>query len=208
MLTLHSGIVVCVGIIGCLFAGWLQVSSRAVEPTSPAAVVVALPTNAQGFYNSEAMLPVTIQGVDGQAIFSYQFTVRFDPAVLAALGVSMENSVSTGWSVAENHQTPGEWQVAAFNTTPLTNSGRLLTLHFTVVGHPPLQTAVTWQRLLINEGQPAGQVVDGTFRVDAGAGATVTPTPTLSPVPTTVTPPPRATVRPPDRTLYLPLIRR
>jgi hypothetical protein len=68
-----------------------------------------------------------------------------------------------------------------------------------------MQSAMTWQTLLFNEGDPPAQVEDGTFQVVAET-ITVTPTPTL--LPPTVTPPPRATTNPPQRAGYLPIVRR
>lgn len=205
MSSLCKTVVVCVSFIGCLLGFLSQAGSQTVEQAG--AVVVALPTDAHSPHNSRVMLPVTIQGVGEQPIFSYQFTVRFDPAVLSALGVSVENTVSTGWSIAANHQTPGEMTVGAFHPTPLTGNGRLLTLLFAVVGEPARQTAVTWHTLLLNEGQPPVQVVDGSFQVDTAATATATPTPTL-PLATPTIAPPRATTSPPQRAGYLPIIRR
>jgi hypothetical protein len=205
MKRLHKGIVVCVSVIGCLLGFLPPADSRAVAQPRLAPVIVALPPNAQGVHNSQVLLPVTLQNVDARAIFAYQFTIRFDPAVLTALDVSTTNTLSAAWSIAENHQTPGELTVAAFHTTPLVSSGRLLTLRFTVVGQPTMQSAMTWQTLLFNEGDPPAQVEDGTFQV-AAETITVTPTPTL--LPPTVTPPPRATTNPPQRAGYLPIVRR
>ena len=209
---LHKGIVVCVSVIGCLLSFLPPADSRAVAQPQLTPVVVALPPTAQGGHNSQVMLPVTLQNVDERAIFAYQFTIRFDPSVLAALGVSTTNTLSAAWSIAENHQTPWELTVAAFHTTPLVSSGHLLTLRFTVVGQPTMQSAMTWQTLLFNEGDPPVQVEDGIFQV-AAATVTVTPTPTLLPptptlLPPTVTPPPRATANPPQRASYLPIVRR
>lgn len=190
------------GIVWCL--SWRLPPLQAADGHGAFPLVVQLPTNASGAPGSQVMLPVMLQGVPDQAVFSYQFTVRFDPLVLTGLGVNTANSLSAGWSIVDNHQTPGELHVAAFHTTPLAGSGRLLNLTFTVMGQASMQTALTWHTLLFNEGQPAAQADNGLFQVAAG---TATPIPPSTPIPT-ATPPPRITTVPAQRASYLPFIQK
>lgn len=187
-------VMTCIGI----GLGWLCTLSQSQAADQPAtsASGVRLPTNAVGSPNSQVVIPVMVQGLTDALVFSYQFTVRFDPLILSGVGVSTTNSLSAGWALAENHQNAGEIQVAAFHTTPLAGEGRLLDLIFIVSGQPATQTALTWHTPLFNESIVQG--FDGRFLVTTAITATPIPAPTATLAP-------RSTTVPAQRG-YLPLI--
>ena len=156
---------------------------------------VWIPLDLAGPIGAQVALPISVTaGVGEQDILAYQFRLTFDPAVLEPLSVSTADSLSAGWTVVENHSTPGQWQIAAYGAQPLAGSGRLLALTFLVTDsvtepltEPLTETASTTTDLLLhefvfNEGSPAAVVQPGRFTAQALTlagnifyGATTTP---------------------------------
>ena len=132
--------------------------------TNPNAAAVTLPTAATGTPGGMVTVPVQLSAaVTGQGIVAYEFRLTFDPAVLTPANVTTAGTLSDGWNLTVNTNTPGALQVVAFNTTPLVGSGTLLNLLFNVVGPRGTSTALTWTNFVFNEGEPAAQTSDGFF---------------------------------------------
>ena len=142
----------------------LTPSPSPTPTTNPNAVAVTLPTNATGAPGGTVTVPVQLSAaVTGQGIVAYEFRLTFDPAVLTPANVTTAGTLSDGWNLTVNINTPGALQVVAFNTTPLVGSGTLLNLLFNVVGPRGTSTALTWTNFVFNEGEPAAQTSDGFF---------------------------------------------
>lgn len=143
------------------------------SPTqSSTGVLVTLPTTATGTPGNQITIPVLLpNSVSGQAIIAYEFRLTFAPTVLTFANVTTAGTLSEGWTLTINSNTPGAVQVVAFNTTPLAGSGPLVDLVFNVVGPRGATSALTWTDFVFNEGEPAVQPRDGFF---AGAPVPVT----------------------------------
>lgn len=108
-------------------------------------------------------VPITISGAQDKGIISYEFDLRYDPSVIlpATNAVSLARTVSRGFSVAFNSTEPGLLRVAVYGAIPVNADGALINLRFTSVGAAGSVSPLTWERVLINEGDPAVITVDG-----------------------------------------------
>lgn len=108
-------------------------------------------------------VPISIENAKDKGIISYEFDLRYDPSVIlpTANPVSLVGTVGRGFSVAFNSAEPGLLRVAVYGATPLNSDGRLITLRFTAVGTTRSVSPLTWDRVMINEGDPAAIPVDG-----------------------------------------------
>ena len=138
-----------------------------VTPTSTplAGVGVAAPTSASGIVGSEVLLPIRLfNSANGAALLGYEFQLQYNPAVLQSVGLSTTNTVSAGWQVIANSDTPGQLRVAGYGVTPLSGDGILLNLRFQVTQTVNLTSALTFGYFRWNEGQPAAATQVGDFR--------------------------------------------
>lgn len=118
------------------------------KPISIAAATISASTN------SEITLPIDIGDTTGKGILSYEFDLRYDPAVLvpAINPADLAGTISEGYSVTVNSNEPGLLRVVAFGTQPITGEGRLIKLRFGVIGAAGSFSDLTWQRVGLNEG--------------------------------------------------------
>lgn len=137
-----------------------------------ATISVALPANSSSSKGTTVLIPITVGDTTGADIFSYDFTVTFDPNVLqpadAAFDTTGTISGAAGFSITPNTGTAGQITVSAFGTQPLSGSGTLLNLRFNVVGTAAATTgatALTFRSFVFNEGNPAARTTDGNFIV-------------------------------------------
>jgi uncharacterized delta-60 repeat protein len=122
--------------------------------------------------NAEITIPVTIRGVVvNKGIISYEFDLRYDPSVIQpqADPVGLAGTASRGFSFASNAEEAGLLRVAVFGTMPLDGDGLLLNLKFTAVGAPGTVSPLTWERLMLNEGDPQAIAAAGQVRLSAAA---------------------------------------
>ena len=113
-------------------------------------------------------IPVSIKFSRGSAaIQAYQFDLLFDPNVLVAESSPLETdaTLSSGLATVSNVSTPGRLRVAVYGSRVVADSGTLINLRFRVVGSPGSASKLTWQSLLLNEGQPAVDTKGGSVIV-------------------------------------------
>jgi len=98
-------------------------------------------------------IPVSVSGLAGKGIISYEFDLRYDPAVIMPRvnPVSLDGTVSKAFWVAYNASEPGLLRVAVFGTTPINDGGTLLNLRFESVGTIGSYSPLTWERVVFNE---------------------------------------------------------
>lgn len=108
-------------------------------------------------------VPVKIENAMNKGIISYEFDLRYDPSVIlpTANPVSFGHTVSRGFSVAFNSTEPGLLRVAIYGAIPLKADGGLVNLRFQAVGPAGSVSPLIWERMMLNEGDPAAIPVDG-----------------------------------------------
>ena len=119
----------------------------------------------------EVIVPVSVAGAADKGIISYEFDLRYDPSVIQpqANAVEIANTVSSRLLVVTNAETAGLLRVVMYGPTPLDGSGVLLNLRFTAVGAPGSVSPLTWERFVLNEGDPRVVVTDGQVELSAAA---------------------------------------
>ncbi len=124
--------------------------------------------------NGEVVIPVTIQGAANKGIISYQFDLRYDPAVIQPTDntVQLRGTVSRGMTTIVNAIQPGLLRVVVYGPIEIGDSGVLLRLHFTAVGYPGTVSPLTWENVLFNEGDPHVLAADGRVEIST-AGTTI-----------------------------------
>jgi hypothetical protein len=108
-------------------------------------------------------VPIKIENGKNKGIISYEFDLRYDPSVIlpSADPVSLAKTVSRSFSVAFNSSEPGLLKVAVYGTVPVNADGALINLTFNAVGAERSVSPLTWERVMVNEGDPAAITVDG-----------------------------------------------
>ncbi len=116
---------------------------------------------------SDVVVPVNVSGAGNKGIISYQFDLKYDPAVIQpqANAVTVANTVSNRLFVVTNTSTPGLMKVAVFGATPITDAGVLLNLHFTAVGSAFDVSGLTFENFMFNEGSIRTNIVNGEVRL-------------------------------------------
>ena len=113
--------------------------------------------------DGEIVIPINVQGAANKGIVSYEFDLRYDPAVIQPMAnpVELTGTVSSSLNAVANAESRGLLRVAVYGTMPLDSNGVLLNLRFTAVGLPGTTSQLTWERMLFNEGTPGTLATDG-----------------------------------------------
>jgi len=121
--------------------------------------------------DGEVLIPVNVQGVATKGIIAYEFDLRYDPSVIQpqANPVDIAGTVSSKLSFATNPDEPGLLRVAVYGALPIDSNGLLLNLRFTAVGAPGSVSPLTWERIMLNEGDPKTMAGDGQVELSAAA---------------------------------------
>ncbi len=121
--------------------------------------------------DSEIIIPVSIQGAANKGVIAYEFDLRYDPAVIQPLAqpVDLVGTVSSRLSAVANATEPGLLRVAVYGAMPISDNGLLMNLRFTAVGAPGSVSPLTWERLMLNDGDPQTLVTDGQVELSAAA---------------------------------------
>ncbi len=98
-------------------------------------------------------------------INAWTMTLTFSETVLSPVGIVQADTLSDGWNVLAITNTPGEMVLDATSTTPITRSGRLISLTFDVTGGTGSTTNLHISDLRFNDGDPPATLYDGSFSV-------------------------------------------
>ena len=142
------------------------------------------------------LVPITVGDTTGLSIWSYDFQVDFDPAVVQPASpafcidpfgggacVNSSTTLSNYWSVGPNVNNPGHMIISGFYSADLTGSGTLINLVFNVVGTAGQSTALTFasytdpnsfvhQKFVFNDSDQS--VTNGSITVGSSISGTVT----------------------------------
>ena len=107
--------------------------------------------------DKEIIVPIAVQNVANKGIIAYEFDLRYDPAVIQpqADPVDLAGTVSRGLISITNIIEPGLLRVVMYGPMPIAENGVLLNLRFTAVGTSGTASALTWERIIFNEDEPA-----------------------------------------------------
>src|SRR5205085_2874623 len=85
---------------------------------------------------NEVIVPVSVQGIAGKGIISYEFDLRYDASVIQpqANPVDVAGTVSRGLSTVFNSDEPGLLRVAVYGPVAIDKDGLLMNLRFEAVG--------------------------------------------------------------------------
>lgn len=143
---------------------WKVENDNRSETDKPITVTVQhLATAAE----KDIVVPVNVQGVAGKEVISYEFDLRYDPSVVQprAEPVDVSGTISRGLSVVTNATEPGLLRVVVYGAVPISGDGVLLNLRFTAVGRAGSGSALTWERIMFNEGETTVTVTDGMIEI-------------------------------------------
>ena len=110
-------------------------------------------------------IAVHTSDMTGKDIYSVGMTITYDPAVLAADGIEVENTLVENWGTPEIQLSSGEIVVGVAGVNPLEGSGHLINIVFIVTGSEGQTTPLTFSDVLLNEGSPVANTDDGFFTV-------------------------------------------
>lgn len=155
--------------MGEVTGNWTNTGARpAVGPLRSTAVTAPRLTTPAG---REVIVPISIDGAAEKGIISYEFELRYDPAVILPQSdvIEFAGTLSRRLSFAVNANEPGLLRVAVYGATALDGSGILLNLKFKAVGLPGTMTTLKWERIMLNEGDPATTAIDGQVMISPAA---------------------------------------
>ena len=131
----------------------------------PAGVSIGKLTASQG---QTLAIPVTLTLPAGTpSLRAYQFELSYDPNVVIPDGAGADgtNTLSSSFAVVTNPSTPGRLRIAVFGSGSISASGTLLNVRFRVVGGRSSASTLAFAGLLLNEGNPAATVSNGSISV-------------------------------------------
>ena len=125
--------------------------------------IVRVPDDAGGGPGTTLVVPISATNVNG--VESADLWLFFNAAVLDATSVS-KTALTNDMTLNYNLSPPGEVRISLFTAgAPLSGSGDLATVSFTVVGPLGDATPLNLTRGQFNEGTPSTLLDDGLFRV-------------------------------------------
>jgi len=157
-------------LIGDVTGNWVPGSARSVvSKQGQSAVFVNLPKVVTT--NNNITIPVTIQGAAKKGIISYEFDLRYDPAVIQPQEdpVDVAGTASRGLFAVANAEEQGLLRVVVYGPMPIDRDGVLLNLRFNALGMAGSVSALTFERITFNEGDPAALATDGQVELSAAA---------------------------------------
>ncbi len=140
------------GLLLLLVAGGLAVPDAEAQPTVRVPDTTIAPSET-------VQVPIRADGLAGREVLSWQFDLRYDPAVLDTVTVGARGTLAEGRRMTANTTRPGRLSVAVAGTAPVTSGGRLVVLRLR--GGRAGTTAVAWEAMQFNEGPPAARTHDG-----------------------------------------------
>jgi hypothetical protein len=160
-------------LIGDVSGNWSNTGARpAVSPQlaagrGPERTVALNISNLAAAAGKEIIIPIRVDGAVGKGIISYEFDLRYDPAVIQPQTdpVDVARTVSRGLTAVSSAKEPGLLRVAVYGPMPIDGNGVLLYLRFTAVGAIGSVSPIVWERVMFNEGDPRVIATDGSLKI-------------------------------------------
>ena len=158
-------------LMGEVTGNWTDTGARpspeSVSEKMPTVTAPQLVTPADG----EVVIPVSVDGVIDKGVISYEFDLRYDPSVIQPQKnpVELTGSVSSRLSAVANADESGILRVAVYGAEAINENGVLLNLKFTAIGAPGAVSPLTWDKIMLNEGEPLTTAAFGQVELSADA---------------------------------------
>jgi len=119
---------------------------------------------------AEVSIPISISDMSGLGVVAYQFTINFSSEYLVLNSVTTTNCITNSWSNLSVNVSSSSVVIWHSGTEPLSGSGNLLNLEFSVNSNatPGATTEISITDILINEGNPEFNSFDGAYSVFPG----------------------------------------
>jgi hypothetical protein len=144
-------------LMGDVSGDWTPPTLRPLEsstrPMPWEAALVSLP-GTKASPGETVTLPLRIVNTGGEAVSSYQFTLRYDPAVVrpAEIAASLEGTMSESMSLTWYSPIPGVLNIVVYSAFPVTGDGTYLNLMLTAAGEPGSSTPIIVSGFRLNDG--------------------------------------------------------
>jgi len=163
-------------LMGDVSANWNSPTSlpgRSANSSGPERSVVVNAPTLLTQEDGDIIIPVKIQNAAGKGIISYEFDLRYDPSVIQPQSdpVSLNRTVSRGLSAVSNASEPGMLRVTVFGPAAIDVDGTLLNLRFTAVGASGSVSPLTWERMVLNEGDPRAIFTNGRVEISSASSS-------------------------------------
>lgn len=126
------------------------------------AAQVSLPNTGGGVGN---VVTVPVNAANIQGLLAADLTITYDPLILSAQSATT-GSLTAGWFIASNLNTPGEILISMGSPASVDGSGTLATIDFEVIGAPGSTSALTITYSWLNDGAITVETTAGLFSVD------------------------------------------
>lgn len=127
-------------------------------------VQVTVP-NTSGGSGTTVSIPIQVNDVSGKGVYSYGLKFTYNQSVIQSTGASSSGTISSSWGAPTYTIGSGLITVAAAGSSPLSGSGSLVFISFSVVGSAGSSSALHFSEMKFNEGTPGASKTDGTFTV-------------------------------------------
>jgi Cadherin-like/Bacterial Ig domain/Cohesin domain/Secretion system C-terminal sorting domain len=135
-----------------------------VTVTEAVSIFVTLP-NIEGIAGQTGSIPVSTSDLSGTGVFSFDFTVSFDPDVVQLTGVSGGGGTAQACSIQSNSGVAGQIRVSAGCSAELSGPGPMVFLEASFVSEG--SSTLQWSTMAFNEGSPSAGLTNGSVTVTA-----------------------------------------
>lgn len=129
---------------------------------------VSIPTNITSLTGASVNVPVNVDNTTGNGLYSADFTLTYNPAVISAPVVSLGTVPPGGSTLTVNTSTAGTILVSVFSANPFVGAGTLVNVAFTASGAPGTSSAVNFSAFKFNEGTPCISTSNGLVSIISG----------------------------------------
>ncbi len=136
--------------------------SRTYRAPLEGEISVDLPDNVPCSPGDKLVIQVIVGNLTGKNIYSYQFTLAYNPSVLQASTARSSGTLTSSWgNPIFNTPTSGRVQVGSYGSIPLSGSGVLVEIEFDVIGNDGDYSALNFIDFIFNNGLPPVSLYDG-----------------------------------------------
>lgn len=155
-------------LMGEVSGNWTNSGAHPVAATNDPVRDVALNLpQAVTASEKEIIVPIRIGNAVDKNIISYEFELRYDPAIIQPMPDPVETigTLSRGLFAIVNGGEPGLLRVAVYGAMPIEGNGELLHIRFQTIGELGSISPLNWERFMFNEGEPRVNAVDGQIEL-------------------------------------------
>ncbi len=130
---------------------------------------VSIPTNITTLTGNSVVVPVNVDNTTGNGLYSTDFTLTYNQAVINTPVVLIGSVGNTGSQLLTvNTAIPGVIKVSIFSSTPFTGAGSLVNISFTAAGAPGTSSPVSFSAFKFNEGTACISTTNGLVTITSG----------------------------------------